>query len=233
MIYVTGDTHGDRDRFCDAVMPGESDLTENDHLIICGDFGYIFRGGYDEDHFLDGLTKKPYTICFVDGNHENFPGINAYPTETWCGGRIHRIRENIIHLMRGQVFTIEGKTIFTMGGAYSIDRFCRTLGVSWWEEELPCNSEYREATRNLAEHGNRVDYIITHTTSKRNIIRMATDKSTGIFHMPDAKDSELTGFFDWIEDTVEYSHWYFGHFHIDRRITSKATALMFDLLKTE
>ena len=41
---------------------------------------------------LDALAALPYTILFLDGNHECFPEIFAYPEEMWNGGRIHRIR---------------------------------------------------------------------------------------------------------------------------------------------
>ena len=137
MIYITGDTHGDQLRFIEGNMPSESEWTSEDFLIICGDFGFVFSDSKIENQFLDYLENKPYTICFCDGNHENFPRIYRYPEQSWHGGRIHRIRDNIIHLMRGYVFTIDGKTIFTMGGAYSIDKYMRKEGYSWWKEELP------------------------------------------------------------------------------------------------
>jgi predicted phosphodiesterase len=98
-------------------MMNDNTWSENDYLIVCGDFGYIFLNDDREKAFLDYLETKPYTICFVDGNHENFPVIYSYPKELWHGGYIHRIRKNILHLMRGQVFEIEGKKIFTFGGA--------------------------------------------------------------------------------------------------------------------
>ena len=42
MIYITGDIHGDiPQRFNPAMMPGEDTWTENDKLIVLGDFGLI------------------------------------------------------------------------------------------------------------------------------------------------------------------------------------------------
>ena len=41
MLIFTGDTHGDMVRFVENNM-NDKDWTENDTLIICGDFGYIF-----------------------------------------------------------------------------------------------------------------------------------------------------------------------------------------------
>ena len=221
MIYITGDTHGEQARFSPAAMPGEDKWGEDDILIICGDFGFLFANDARENAFLDKLSEKPYTICFCDGNHENFPAIYAYPQEEWNGGRVHRIRKNIFHLMRGQVFLIEGKKIFTMGGAYSIDKYMRKDGLSWWKEELPTNGEYREATQNLRETENCVDYIITHTAPREMIRRMGK--------YPDMHDAELTGFLEWIMYEVKFKKWVFGHWHTDEEFDDRFRALWFDV----
>lgn len=223
MIYITGDTHGEQVRFIENNMEGESSWGEEDHLIVCGDFGYIFTDSVAEQRFLDFLEKKPYTICFCDGNHENFPRIYQYPEQSWRGGRIHRIRENVIHLMRGQVFDIDGKRIFTMGGAYSIDKYMRFEGRSWWREELPCDAEYREAIRSLKECGNRVDYIVTHTAPREIIRRMGK--------YPDEHDMELTGFLEWVMHEVEFEKWFFGHWHLDKQIGEKFNAVWMNVLR--
>ncbi len=221
MIYVTGDTHGEKARFMELNMKGEESFTTEDYLIVCGDFGYIFLNNEKENAFLDKLQEKPYTICFVDGNHENFPAIYSYPIEEWRGGKIHRIRRNVVHLMRGQVFEICGKKIFTMGGAYSVDRALRQIGFSYWKEELPTNEEYEEAIANLKKHGNEVDYILTHTAPK-DVIRMM-----GFF--PDYHDAELTGFFEYLALEIEFKKWFFGHLHEDKVVHDKFRAIWMDV----
>lgn len=221
MIYITGDTHGDTRRFTEAFMTDESSWNKEDYLIVCGDFGFIFSNNKAEAEKLDYLAKKPYTICFVDGNHENFPAIEAYPTADFCKGKAHKIRENIYHLMRGQVYEIEGKTFFTMGGAYSTDRYMRELGESYWEEEIPSGAEYREALINLKEHKMQVDYIITHT-APREIIRK-------IGKHPSPYDFKLTGFLDFVKSEVGYKHWFCGHWHEDRDVDGKFSILYFDI----
>lgn len=221
MIYITGDTHGDSSRFSESKMPGESTWTKDDFLIICGDFGFIFMNNEAEQACLDELAKKAYTILWVDGNHENFDALSAYPTEIWNGGKVHRIRKNILHLMRGQVFDIAEKTFFTMGGAYSIDRYMRVKNLSYWDAERPDNSEYREAAQNLSEHEKTVDYIITHTAPREIIRRMG--------YYPDAHDMELTGFLEWIMVECKFRHWYFGHWHEDRNIGNNFTAIYYDV----
>ena len=206
MLLFCGDFHGDIRRFYKLNKTYPS-LSEDDCLIVCGDFGFLFRNDRSENVWLDDLSTQPYNICFVDGNHENFNAINSYPVEEWCGGKVHKIRANIIHLMRGQVFNISGKNIFTMGGAYSIDRYVRRLNESYWEEEIPNDFEYKEATINLKKTNYKVDYIVTHTAPRELIYKMG--------YYPDPHDMELTGFLEWIYHEVSFNEWFFGHWHED------------------
>lgn len=67
------------------------------------------------------MDSQPWTILFVDGNHENFELLDDYPVSSWHGGKVHFIKESVIHLMRGQIYTIDGLTFFTFGGGYSCD----------------------------------------------------------------------------------------------------------------
>ena len=70
---------------------------------------------------MDWLERLPFTLAFVDGNHENYDAIESYHVEEWHGGKIQRIRPHVLHLMRGQIFELEGYRFFTMGGARSHD----------------------------------------------------------------------------------------------------------------
>ena len=124
MIYITGDTHSSFERFNTMIFPEQYEMTKSDYIIICGDFGGVWNKDEEspkEKWWMEWLEKKPFTTLFVDGNHENFDRLNNYPVEEWNGGNVHKIRPSVIHLMRGQVFTIDGKKIFTFGGAKSQD----------------------------------------------------------------------------------------------------------------
>ena len=121
MIYATGDTHGNFQRFAPEHFPEQAGMTKEDYMIICGDFGGVWDGGKKEERTLDWLEDLPFTTLFVSGNHENFDLLSKYPTEEWNGGTIQRIRPHVIHLMRGQVFDLQGYSFFTMGGARSHD----------------------------------------------------------------------------------------------------------------
>jgi len=111
MLFVTADTHG-KYYFSKlkAFAKENKDLTKKDYVIIAGDFG----GLWNEDTVAEDLApyeRLPFTILFVDGNHDNFTLLNQFPITTWNGGKVHKISSNIIHLMRGQVYEIDGKKI--------------------------------------------------------------------------------------------------------------------------
>ena len=235
MIRVTGDTHGDPVRFIENNM-GDNQWTSDDLLIVCGDFTYIFRNNDSEKEFLDYLEKeKPYTICFCDGNHENFPAIYSYPEEEWNGGRIHRIRKNIVHLMRGQVYTIENKSFFVFGGSYSIDKGWRKEGVSWWPEEQPNEDEYATGLKNLEKSNYEVDYIITHTAPQAIVEKLIAKQPWNIradFEM-DYRDYKLMGYLGEVLFKTKFKHWFFGHWHFDTLVDETCTAVYYDVHKVQ
>ena len=78
-VYITGDTHGDFQRFTTRNFPQLKGMNRDDYIIITGDFGGVWAGEQVDRHDLDWLEDKPFTTLFVDGNHENFDLLNAYP----------------------------------------------------------------------------------------------------------------------------------------------------------
>lgn len=124
MIYITGDCHGDFRRFSKEIFPEQSEMSKDDYVIICGDFGGVWNKDLEspeETWWLNWLQDKFFTTLFVDGNHENFDRLYRYPVEEWNGGKVHKIRPSVIHLMRGQVFEIDDRRIFAFGGVSSHD----------------------------------------------------------------------------------------------------------------
>ena len=187
-----------------------------DMLMICGDFGYIFKGDKDEDKFLDYIEKEAdFDIVFVDGNHENFPKIYSYPIEQWNNGKVHRIRKNIRHLMRGEIYTINSKTFFVFGGGYSIDKerrldYEKVYGRKiWWEEEFPTKQEIDNAYKNLEKYNWKVNYIITHS-APTNVLPMVSEFFISSLKADiDIVNSTLED----IRQRTDFDHWYFGHYH--------------------
>ena len=213
MLFVSGDVHGNMreiQRIIDWAK--NQNLTKNDYLVLLGDFLVPkFKNMSKEYDTFDFWEKFPCQVLFVDGNHENFEDLNKMPIETWNGGLVHKVGNNILHLMRGQVFTIDGHKIFTMGGAKTIDRHRRIEGVDWFREEDISYNETNIALDNLAKVNNVVDYIFTHTVGKEFISK----KINKTYESPDSYSGSINNFLDYINDIINYKDWYFGHFHFD------------------
>lgn len=227
MIYITGDCHRDFERFNMSIFPEQREMTKEDFVIVCGDFGGVWNKkeeSKEETWLMDWLDCKSFTTLFVDGNHENFDRLYDYPVEEWHGGKVHKIRPSVIHLMRGQVFDIDGKSIFTFGGASSHDiaggilepddpdfkkkkkkldrgwRPYRINHVSWWKQELPSVEEMEEGRKNLATHDNKVDFIVTHCCSSSTQILLG-----GSMYKPDIE----TTYLEEIYQTTSFKKWLF------------------------
>ena len=100
MIYLTGDCHGDFHRFARrqreklSAEPGEGD-----QIIVCGDLGLLWARDGELTYNLKWLSKLPFTLLWVQGNHENYDLIAEYPMEQWNGGKVrHILRDKIILL---------------------------------------------------------------------------------------------------------------------------------------
>ena len=221
MIFITGDTHGHFDVekiFSFYQNFNDKKLTKDDYLIIAGDFGFIRDEQYDKD--IEKLGEFDLTFLFVDGNHENFDIINEMPVSEWHGGKVHRFSDNVIHLMRGQVFELDGNKVFTFGGAESVDKDGREEGISWWPTEVPTEAEFEEAKANLGRVGNTVDYIITHTINTSALTHKESPMS-----MYRYEPTATTDMLEYFEHTVTYKVWFFGHYHFDAPIAPNKVGL--------
>lgn len=251
MIYLIGDTHGhiELNKLSNKNFPEGKNLTKNDYVIILGDFGLLWKNDNTFKYWLDFLNNRNYTVLFIDGNHENFNMLNEYPIEEWNGGKIHKISHNIYHLMRGQVFTINSKKIFTFGGASSIDIARRTENIDWWRDELPNYREMNEGLENLEKHNFEIDYILTHTCSAHSIENLYKNSSNFLkntslspitkqnlekFSNSQIKEFDIANkYFDEIKSITKFKHWYFGHFHMDLKINHSETIIYKQFTKIE
>ncbi|MBQ7741157.1 MAG: metallophosphoesterase [Eubacterium sp.] len=221
MVYITGDTHGDLSFFKN---PKLKKLTDDDTLIICGDFGFLWDGSDKEKKALDYLTKRKYTICFVDGAHENFDMLNQYSPYRYKGGNAQKIASNIFRLMRGEIFTFERKTFFVMGGGESEDAEMRKEGKSWWKDEMPSAEELLNGAQNLKDAEDKVNYVLTYEAPAiaKDFIRLHTKQ--------DVKLTPLNTYLEELMKSVDYTHWYFGSLHIDLNISRKMTAVFNEII---
>ena len=211
MALVTGDCHGNFARFEQKHFSEQANMTKDDTVIIAGDFGGVWFGDSRDDETLDWLERLPFTLAFVCGNHENYDALERYPVDDWHGGKVHRIRPHVLHLMRGQVYKLEGYRFFTMGGAKSHDTNHRINHISWWRQELPSDEEYSEALQNLERYNWQVDYIITH----------CAPTSIALMGSRHNEADRLTDFLQEVQERAKYHYWLFGHYHDNKAIDEK------------
>ena len=248
MIYITGDTHSDLYRFNNRTFPEQKEMTRKDTVIILGDFGGIWyqkdnkSAIISENHKLDELENRNFTTVFIPGNHENYDRLfsDEFPTKEWNGGLVKEIRPHILMLMRGEYYTIEGKTFFAMGGASSHDirdgildnedprlktkikslkrkgRYMYRINhISWWTEEIPSEEEKKHAIETLDKHNWACDYVLTHE-APASVIPLID-----LMYRAD-------NFAKWLEtirQKLTYKHWFFGHYHDNKNINPETHLL--------
>lgn len=249
-VYITGDIHGDLWRLDEKNFPEQKSLTKDDILIILGDFGVIWwnkdiigeRAAVleEEKEKLDWLNDRPFTTCFIDGNHENHDRLDTeFPVTEFHGGKVHQIRSNVYHLMRGEIFDFDGYKFFCFGGAASHDikdgvlrlenynslkdlyadyqygsakgLLYRIDKLSWWDREMPSRAEMDNGLKNLKKNDNKIDFVLTHSLPTSVL---------PLLGIKDGKDSLTTYFQDEVLPIIQPRNdhqiiWYSGHYHLD------------------
>lgn len=218
MIYLTGDTHGDIDRFKHGKLRW---LGKRDTVVVLGDFGFVWDGSREEQKKLDWLRKRPYTLLFLDGSHENYDLLKQYPTEERFGGKVQALGGNVYHVCRGSVLELEEKKYLCFGGAESQDREDREPGVNWWKEEMPSDEEYAFCEENLAACDYQVDYVLTHDAPSRFLDFTA---------LASGENNQLHSFLDKILLKLTYDKWFFGCYHKDTQLSTKSRCVFCDVI---
>lgn len=235
MVVITGDTHGRVERF----KQFNEVLGKDDFLIICGDFGLVWNYQEEskyEEYWLNWLSSKPWTTLWIDGNHENYDRLKTYSVEDWNGGKVQKIRDNVIHLMRGEMFEIEGKKYFTFGGASCHDiqdgileideiqkikswqkqnKMFRVNHLSYWKEEMPNEKEYAKGLETLSQ--GTPHYIITHCAPDCILGQLGFNE----------KD-KLTNYLQKIKEKVDYDKWFCGHYHMNKKFVADNFEILYE-----
>ena len=215
MIYLTGDTHGDFQRiahFCARMHTRPSDI-----MIILGDAGINFYGGWRDQHKKKFVSALPITLFCIHGNHEKRPAtIPSYTEQEWHGGIVFVEEQfpSILFAKDGEIYDLNGMQAIAIGGAYSIDWMQRIPGRSWWPDEQP-SQEIKTCVESKLEHlGWKVDVVLSHTVPLKY-------EPTEVF-LPGINQSKVDKSTEqWlsrIEERLLYRKWYAGHYHVAKSI---------------
>jgi len=209
-VFAVGDVHADWEKFNLFL-----ERKKPDTVIACGDFGFwpgfkrIVATGQENgprytDIWKEGLIKNGNCpIFFCDGNHENHWKLIELVEKH---GREHPIEvlPGVFYCPRGCIIEINGKKILLFGGAFSVDRHLRRMGVDWFPEEIPSYSELEFALENIKKHGG-IDIVVSHTAPRVLDV-------PGVIKELDKYDS-ARDMLDVILKETNPELWFYGHFH--------------------
>ncbi len=216
MVILTDDTHRDFSRIFDFCE--EYDTTPEDILVILGDAGINYFLDDSDRRLKQELASLPVTLFLIRGNHEEYPGeISSYQEIPWNGGIAYREPEfpNLIFARDGGLYRLEGRSVLTVGGAYSIDKYARLRGgAPWFASEQPDETAKRYGEEQLEQAGWRVDYVFSHTCPRQYQPRHAFLPGLN----QSLVDNSTERWLDSIEVRLSYNSWYCGHYHIDDRV---------------
>ncbi|MDR0314287.1 MAG: metallophosphoesterase, partial [Treponema sp.] len=172
-ILFSGDFHanaiGELDLITEEaliVKYGEEIYSGIKHHIILGDGGFMWPHNVEKDKYnYKMLAKRPFPVLCVLGNHEPIYGMKNVPeAEIGIGEAVYKINAEpfVAYLKRGKVYVIDGIKFLVLGGALSIDKYCRIPNVTWWEKEYWDEQEKKDLFA-LLETENTFDCVISHT----------------------------------------------------------------------
>ena len=214
MVFITGDIHGNPTRVVDFYE--SNSVTGNDTIIILGDVGANYYLNERDILMKSELNDMGIDILCIHGNHEIRPSnISSYYLTEWNGGKVW-VEDMFPHLKfakDGEIYNIEGNRYIAIGGAYSVDKYYRLeMNYGWWEDEQPSEEIKKYVEKQIAE--NKINIVLSHTCPLKyepnemfisQVDQSKVDKSTEIW-------------LDKIEDNIDYTAWFCGHWHTDKRI---------------
>ncbi len=216
VTLITGDTHRRFDRVAEFIR--KYGTIEGDMMIILGDAGINFYGGYKDKRFKDQVSNLGIKLFCIHGNHEMRPeSTGLYDEIEWNGGTVYVEEDypSIMFAKDGEIYDINGYKTIVIGGAYSVDKFYRLeKGYGWFPDEQPSQETKAYVEQQLDKAGWNVDVVLSHTVPYQyrplDLFIRGLDQST--------VDSSTEEWLMDIESRITYKKWYAGHYHCDRDV---------------
>jgi 3-oxoacid CoA-transferase subunit A len=242
-IYICGDLHGDYypvETFYEYMNFIDRPLTENNVLIVLGDFGANYYLGLRDNIFKEHLNDYKMTYFIIRGNHEERPSIcmrknpSQWHIEDFWNGQVYvendypYIKYALDIPSKYEIPTAHGKPIKTLvlPGAYSVDKNYR-LAKHWsWFPQEQCNEEEMLWGKMLAATADW-DLILSHTCP---VVCEPTDLFLPIIDQSKVDKTTEIWLGD-IEYKTNYKLWCWGHYHANRvypRVENKDKLMLFN-----
>ena len=205
-LFIFGDTHAEWKAFNIILNKLCQKHKENIDIIVAGDFGY-WPNEKEYDLKLIKTFDDQVKIYFCPGNHEDWFSLEKF------GDGITEIYKNIFYCSFGTIKSFNNKNFMFCGGADSIDKNYRKMGIDWFPQEVITSTDLYKLPDSKDVD---VDVMISHTCpefcSKQLMNR---DK----FSYPDPSRKSL----DHIHNYYKPPVWFFAHFHKYMKFFEKNT----------
>ena len=231
-FYITGDKHRDFrkvKRFCRAKNTRRQDV-----LIILGDVGLNYYNDYRDKKLKKEVSDLNITVFCVHGNKENRPqNVGTYGIRSFCGGKVYYEPRypNIYFAIDGEIYTFEEKKYMVVGGAHSVDKMrCLEEKRPFWQDEMPDEATKEKVEHRITMEKNSIYGMMTHTcpvdylpteafVSARQQMQRRGKLLAGLRSVfcPDI-DRSTEEWLGRLEQQLDYTVWYCGHFHVDKQI---------------
>lgn len=219
---ITGDTHGQVDcRLYQIAHNMDNLVPEETAVIILGDAGLNYYLNKTDRKGKQAASDFGIRVYCVRGNHEARPQNvqnMKLVDDADVGGKVYMEEEFplIRYFVDGGEYTIAGKSVLVIGGAYSVDKYyrlARAAGRSfsgWFADEQLNESERTAILQKVA--GKHYDFVFSHTAPKTweptDLFLRGIDQST--------VDKSMENWLHEVALSICWGHWCFGHYHADR-----------------
>ena len=215
---VTGDTHGKTALRLAGIQESMPEYKpEETAIIILGDVGFQYYKNKKDWKAKHQASAYGYTLYCLRGNHED--RISNSKTA-------HRIYDDEVKsfiwiedefpLIKyfdddAEEYTIAGKKVLTIPGAYSVDKWYRLQnGWIWFAEEQLTEQEMKFAEKYC--EGQHYDLVLSHTCPydwmPTDLFLNCVDQST--------VDKSMELWLNKFRHMFNWNIWLFGHYHADR-----------------
>ena len=217
---LTGDTHGGTGtitRLENIKANNPECKPEETAIIILGEVGFNYYKNKKDWKAKHQASKFGYTLYCLRGNHEdraeNIKNIK-YMIDGNVGNAVTYEEEfpNIRYFMDfPAAYEINGYSVLTIPGAYSVDKWYRLQNNWMWFPEEQINAKEMEVAEQSFKDWH-FDFVLSHTCPASfapvDLFLNCIDQST--------VDKSMENWMDKFKDMISWGVWCFGHYHADR-----------------
>ena len=166
----------------------------------------LLRRRYLGEHFEDKFTEEKYNRLNKSLSENASPDMEDIPCFNNWG--FAKVREHIWYVPRGTRWTWRDKKFLACGGAFSVDRYYRKQGVSFWQEETITDEDVEKSIGD----GSPIDILLCHDVPAGVDIQYIFALSGKRFTVsPESEENRQR--LRQIASAVRPTHVYHGHYH--------------------